>query len=73
MPVCQLCLAFGCVHRRVAEGSGVGSVGCVMHVDMHIELSCVVSDCIVIATEHHRYSKHGMLHMGLPYIQKAVE
>ena len=24
-----------CVHRRVVEGSGVGSARCVMHVDVH--------------------------------------
>ena len=26
-----------CVHRRVVEGSGVGSAGCVVHVDVHRE------------------------------------
>ena len=26
-----------CVHRRVVEGSGVGSAGCIVHVDMHGE------------------------------------
>ena len=25
------------VHRRVMEGSGVGSAGCVVHVDVHGE------------------------------------
>ena len=29
-----------CVHRRVVEGSGVGSAGCGMHVDVHEE--CVM-------------------------------
>ena len=28
---------FCCVHRRIMEGSGVGSAGCVVHVDMHAE------------------------------------
>ena len=36
VPFCQLCLVFViCVHRRVVEGSGVGSAGCVVHVDVH--------------------------------------
>ena len=25
----------GCVHRRVVEGSGVGSAGCAVHFDVH--------------------------------------
>ena len=33
---CQLHLAF-VVDRRVVEGSGMGSVGYVVHVDMHGE------------------------------------
>ena len=36
------------MHRRVEEGSGEGSAGCVVHVDVHCE--CVVP------TEHGRYS-----------------
>ena len=31
--VAKLC--FSCVHRRVVEGSGVGSAWCVVHVDVH--------------------------------------
>ena len=35
---CQLCLVFvSCVHRRVVEGSGVGSAGCVVNVGVHGE------------------------------------
>ena len=26
-----------CMHRRVVDGSGVGSAGCVVHVDVHGE------------------------------------
>ena len=38
---CQLCFVFvSCVHRRVVEGSGEGSAGCVVHVDVHGE--CVM-------------------------------
>ena len=40
-----------CVHRRVVEGSGVGSAGCVVHVDMYGEW-VVVGGCNLIATEH---------------------
>ena len=36
------------------EGSGEGSAGCIVHVDVHRE--CVVSGCNVVATEHGRYS-----------------
>ena len=35
---CQLCFVFvSCVHRRVVEGSGEGSGGCIVHVDVHGE------------------------------------
>ena len=27
-----------CFHREVVEGSGVGSAGCVVHVDVHGEV-----------------------------------
>ena len=39
VPFCQLCFVFvSCVHRRVTvEGSGEGSSGCVVHVDVHGE------------------------------------
>ena len=41
---CQLCFVFvSCVHRRVVElveGSGEGSAGCVVHVNVHGE--CVM-------------------------------
>ena len=30
VPFCQLCLVFSGVHRRVVEGSGLGSPGCVV-------------------------------------------
>ena len=33
--ICQLCLVFSYVHRRVVEGSGVGSAEYAMHIDMH--------------------------------------
>ena len=37
VPFCQLCFVFvSCVHRAV-EGSGMGSTGCVVNVDMHGE------------------------------------
>ena len=33
-----ICFVFvSCVHRRVVEGSGVGSAGCGVHVDVHGE------------------------------------
>ena len=42
------CASLPCVssvHRRVIEGSGLGSAGCVGHVDVHaLRVSCVV-DC----------------------------
>ena len=38
MPFCQLLFMFvSCVHRKVVEGSGVGSAGCGVHVDVHEE------------------------------------
>ena len=37
----SLCFVFvSCVHRRVGKGSGEGTVGCVVHVDVHGE--CVM-------------------------------
>ena len=37
-PLAQICFLFvGCVQRRVVEGSGVGSGGCVVHFDVHGE------------------------------------
>ena len=38
------------------EGSGEGSGGCVVHVDMHGECVYVVGGCNVVATGHGRYS-----------------
>ena len=39
MPFCQLCLvSVICVHREVVEGSGLGSAGHVVHVDVHGEV-----------------------------------
>ena len=36
VPFCQLCFVFvSCVHRRVVEGSGMGSAGCGVRVDVH--------------------------------------
>ena len=41
VPFCQLCFVLvSCVHRKVVEGSGEGSAGCVVHVDVHGE--CVM-------------------------------
>ena len=38
VPFCQLCFVFvSCAHRRVVEGSGEGSGGCVVDVDVHGE------------------------------------
>ena len=51
VPFCQLCLV---VHRKVVEGSGVGSAGCVVHV----EVRCMESELCcgwLHATEHGRY------------------
>ena len=44
-----------CVHRRVVEGSGVGSSGCVVHMLICVESEscCEWLQCI-IATEHGR-------------------
>ena len=36
VPFCQLIVpSICCVHRRIVEGSGVGSAGYVVHVDVH--------------------------------------
>ena len=46
------------VHRRVVEGSGVGSPGCVVFFKGFLwvsRLSYVVHSCNVVATEHGRY------------------
>ena len=38
LPLTQICFVFvSCVQRRVFRGSGVGSGGCVVHVDVHGE------------------------------------
>ena len=45
------------------EGSGLGSAGCVVHVDVHpLTVSCVVGCYNAIATEYGRY--------GLSCVQK---
>ena len=44
-----------CVHRRVVEGSGEGSGGSVVHVDVH-GMCYIVGGCNVVATGHGRYS-----------------
>ena len=37
-PLTQICFVFvSCVQRRVVEGSGVGSGGCIVHFDVHEE------------------------------------
>ena len=37
LPLTQYALFVSCVHRGVVEGSGVGSAGCVVHVDVQGE------------------------------------
>ena len=37
VPFANYALFVSCVHRRVVEGSGEGSAGCVVHVDVHGE------------------------------------
>ena len=41
-----------CVYKRVVEGSGVGSAGCVMHVDMCMECQ------LCCATEHGGHGRY---------------
>ena len=41
-----------CVYKRVVEGSGVGSAGCVMHVDMRMECQ------LCCATEHGGHGRY---------------
>ena len=55
-PLTQICYVFvSCVQRRVVEGSGVGSGGCVVHFDVHgSELCCGLLQCSSY-TEHGRY------------------
>ena len=51
-----------CVHRRVVEGSEVGSAGCVVHVDVHGEVSYVVGGCNLIGaslSEPHTSESNG--------------
>ena len=36
----------GCVQRRVVQGSGEGSGGCVVHVDVHGGVSNVGGRCL---------------------------
>ena len=45
-----------CIYRRVVEGIGEGSAGCVVHVDVH-GVCYVVGGCNV---EHGRYSQSCM-------------
>ena len=46
MPFFQLCLEFvSCVHRRIAEGSGVDSAECVVHVNSELCCGWVQSNC----------------------------
>ena len=42
------------MHKRVVQGSGVGSARCVVHVDVHGELYCGWLQCSCY-TEHGRY------------------
>ena len=35
--LCHFANYVSCVHRRVVEGSGEGSAGCLVHVDVHGE------------------------------------
>ena len=37
LPLKQICFVFVSCVQRVVEGSGVGSAGCVVHVDVHGE------------------------------------
>ena len=55
-PLTQICYVFvSCVQRRVVEGSGVGSGGCVVHFDVHgSELCCGLLQCSCY-TKHGRY------------------
>ena len=47
---------FSGVHRRVVEGSGLGTPGCVILFLLCVwRLSYVVDSCNVVATEHSRY------------------
>ena len=47
---------FSGMHRRVMEGSGLGSPGCVVFFILCVwRLSYVVDSCNIVATEHSRY------------------
>ena len=53
-PLTQICFVFvSCVQRRVVEGSGVGSGGCVVHFDVHGKW---VMGCCSCYTEYGRYT-----------------
>ena len=53
---CASLLCVSSVHWRVIEGSGLGSAGCVGHIDVHaLRVSCVVDCYNAIASEHGRY------------------
>ena len=50
------CASGNSVHRRVIEGSGLGTAGCAVHVDVHaLTVSGVVGCYNAVATEHGRY------------------
>jgi len=57
-PLTQIILCYlfvSCVQRKVVEGSGVGSGGCVVHFDVHgSELCCGLLQCSCY-NEHGRY------------------
>ena len=57
LPLAQIRYVFvSCVQRRVVEGSGDSSGGCVVHFDVHgSELCCGMLQCSCF-TEHGRYS-----------------
>ena len=62
----------GCVHRRVVQGSGVGSAGCVVHVDVHgAWVMHVVGGCNLIATEHAKYSLSCMYAEAIEFMSSA--
>ena len=46
VPFFQLCLVFvSCVHRRIVEGSGVDSAGCVVHVNSELCCGWLQNNC----------------------------
>ena len=53
---CVILPCVSCVHMRVIEGSGLGSAGCVVHVDLHAwRVRCVRDHYNAILTEHGRH------------------